>query len=197
METIADPELQFPSRANQIESEVVRLYQEHAAGLLRYAASMARCQEEAGDAVQETFLRYFVERSYGRIIGQPRAWLHQVLRNYLLDRLKALASRREVVSEGLEDLPDRHEDPEQRLARQEMVRHFAAALTGRELDCLRLRGAGLSYVEIAAVMGIRHGTVGAFLTRAHRKLEQAAEGKDAPRPGTAQALLGLFLGAEA
>ncbi|MGA2772072.1 MAG: sigma-70 family RNA polymerase sigma factor [Bryobacteraceae bacterium] len=173
-------EPQSDARRNQIESEVVSLYQEHAAALLRHAASMAR-SHEASDAVQEAFLRYFVERTYGRVIGHPRAWLHEVLRNYLLDRLKTLESRREMVSEDLDDLPDAREDPEQRLARREITRHFAAALTERELDCLRRRGAGLRYLEIAA-MGIRQGTVGALLAHAHRKLEQATEEKHASRP---------------
>lgn len=175
----------------------MRLYQEHAAGLWRYAASMARSQEDAGDAVQETFLRYFIERSYGRGIGQPRAWLYQVVHNYLLDARKAIASKREVASEGLDDVPDGRENPEQQLARREMAQHFAAALTERELDCVRLREAGLSYVEIAATMGISHGTVGAFLARAHRKLGRVADERDASRPFAAQTLPGLFLGAEA
>jgi RNA polymerase sigma-70 factor (ECF subfamily) len=197
MEWTAPAEPQSEGRRNEIELEVVRLYQEHAAGLLRHAATMVRGQDEAGDAVQEAFLRYFVERTYGRVIDHPRAWLHEVLRHHLLDRLKALASRREIASEDLEDLPDRREDPEQRLARREMALHVAAALTGRELDCLRHRGAGLSYLEIAAAMGIRQGTVGALLARAHRKLGQAAEGNEMLRLGTAQALRGMFRGAEA
>jgi DNA-directed RNA polymerase specialized sigma24 family protein len=55
----------------------------------------------------------------------------------------------------------------------------------------------LSYVEIATTMGIRHGTVGAFLTRAYRKMGQVADERDAPPPRAAQTLRGLFLGAEA
>ena len=62
------------SRAKELESEVAAAYQQHAAGLLRYAGSLASNHEEARDAVQETFLRFFVERNYGRAIANPRAW---------------------------------------------------------------------------------------------------------------------------
>jgi len=197
VEQIARPEAGPGTRWNELELETARLYQEYAAGLLRYAATLARSQDGAGDAVQETFLRYFVERRCGRIVGQPRAWLYQVLRNYLLDRLKTSASKQEVVSQDIDDLPDLQQDPEEQLARRQMTRQFAAALTDRELDCLRLRGAGLSYGEIAGVMGIREGTVGAFMARVHRKLEQAAGEKAVLRLGTEEAIRSLFLGADA
>jgi DNA-directed RNA polymerase specialized sigma24 family protein len=57
------------------EAEIVQLYAEHAANLKRHAANIVRCDDLAGDAVQETFMRYFAERSFGRAIAHPRAWL--------------------------------------------------------------------------------------------------------------------------
>jgi hypothetical protein len=44
-------------------------------------------------------------------------------------------------------------------------------------DCLRLRVEGFSYQEIAQVLGVRPGTVGALLPRVYAKLRDvAAEG---------------------
>jgi len=151
---------------------VVDLYHQHSAGLLKYAASMVRNREEARDAVQEAYLRYFIQRSYGRQIDNPRAWLCQVLRNYLLDLLKAAAGTEVVTSHSLESITDQdqNQNPEKLLQCREVATEIAAALTRRELLCLRLYAAGSCYEEIADAMDVRPGTVGALLFRVHRKL---------------------------
>jgi DNA-directed RNA polymerase specialized sigma24 family protein len=41
------------------------------------------------------------------------------------------------------------------------------------MECVRLRMEDLRYEEIAAVLGLRAGTVGALLTRAHDKIRKA------------------------
>jgi DNA-directed RNA polymerase specialized sigma24 family protein len=73
------------SLQKQLEQELVRLYREHASELSRYAASFSESQNGAREAVQVIFLRYFIERRYGRQIENPRAWLYHVLRNYFRD----------------------------------------------------------------------------------------------------------------
>lgn len=157
-----------------LEQEVSNLHHDHGANLLRYAELMADDPDLARDAVQEVFLRYFVERRYGRAIDSPRAWLYQVLRNYVLDRLKSFPLNRQVPPEILETLPAGQATPEEAVCDSEMARQLAAALTRRELDCLRLRAQGLSYLEIAQAMEIRPGTVGALLARIQRKIGQTA-----------------------
>ena len=49
------------------------------------------------------------------------------------------------------------------------LRRFEALLAPRELDCLRLRMAGLRHQEIADVLGVHIGTVGAMLSRILKK----------------------------
>ena len=151
------------------ERETGAAYRQYAAELLRYAASLTRSADLARDAVQETFLRYFIERRYGRAIENPRAWLHQVLRNHCFHLLKTAAMNREAEG-NIEDVADQRPDPERALRHKEMDRDVAAALTGRELDCFRLRAGGLGYAEIGEFMGVRAGTVGALLARAQKKL---------------------------
>jgi RNA polymerase sigma-70 factor (ECF subfamily) len=137
---------------------------------MKYAMSVAGNQEEARDAVQEAYLRYFIQRRYGRQIDNPPGWLCQVLRNYLLDRFKGAARKLEVASASIEDVPDKSQNPERTLQGREVAAEIAAVLTGRELQCLRLHAAGLCYEEISAAMDVRLGTVGAVLSRIHRKL---------------------------
>jgi len=157
-----------------IEQEVADLHRECGADLFRYAASLADDADAARDAVQETFLRYFIERRYGRVIECPRGWLYRVLRNYLLDRLKAGSTVRHADPRLLESLPAARGNPEVPFRNSEIAREIAGALSPREFDCLCLRAEGLSYLEIAAALDIQPGTVAALLARVHQKLERAA-----------------------
>lgn len=175
-----------------LEQEVAGLHQQYGAGLLRFATALAGCPDAARDAVQELFLRYFIERRYGREIQCPRAWLYEVLRNYLLDRLKAFPVNRQVDPACLETMPAPRGNPEEALASSEAARRIAAALSARELACLRLRASGLSYNEVAATMDIQPGTVGAMLARIQRKLKKttcASPGKGPPVPTNALSCL--------
>ena len=168
---------------NDVELEMAALYTSHAAGLLRYAFTLINDACAAQDALQEIFLRYFVARTEGRQFDDPRAWLFRVLRNHLLDTLKSSSVKNEVTIEGMQDPPDRGEDPETRYHRAEMARDLTRLLAPRELECVRLRAEGLKYDEIADVLDLSQGTVGATLARAHRKIRRAlgrAEGVKAP-----------------
>ena len=175
------------STATEIEQELLRLYQEHASALSRYAAAFAQNQEGARDAVQEVFLRYFIERRYGRIIENPRAWLYHVLRNYLLDWRRRVDNR-EVIADDLDHLAGGQQNPERILQRSETARELEGILSQREFECLRLRAEGLDYAEVAQVMGIRIGTVGALLSRVQQKIRRSAATNPNHVLGTAQAI---------
>ena len=82
--------------SSDIERVVVAAYENYAAELFAYAMSIIR-EDSALDAVQEAFLRYFVQLSYGRRVENPRAWLYRVVRNYLLDRIGSAAVKRETL----------------------------------------------------------------------------------------------------
>jgi RNA polymerase sigma-70 factor, ECF subfamily len=158
-----------------MENEIDLLHEQHCPELMRYAYSISNCESVADDAVQEAFLRYFIERSYGREIANPRAWLYQVLRNYLSDRFNSGAAKREVKVEHLDRIAALSHDPEKLVQNTQTAREIAASLSRRELQCLRLRTEGLSYLEIGAAMEVCQGTVSALLTRAHEKLRKRAD----------------------
>jgi RNA polymerase sigma factor (sigma-70 family) len=159
---------------HDLEREILELHRSHAPELLRFADAHSPCAEVCHDAVQEAFLRYFIERRYGREIENARAWLYQVVRNYLRDRMKRAASRNEVPLEDLECLPGDQRTLEDVVNRTETARQIASTLTGRELECLLLRSEGLSYHEIGRIMAVRTGTVGSTMTHVHIKLRAFA-----------------------
>ena len=191
MDQAVNPDGMPTSLDSVLEQELVRLYQEHAGLLLGYAASFAHNADYARDAVQEVFTRYFIERRYGREIRNPRAWLYHVMRNYLLDRQRTLG-RREVISDDLDRMPGRQRNPEGMLRRSELAQKLISLLSDREMDCLRLRSEGLEYAEIAELLGIQIGTVGALLSRAQKKIRRSAIDHQANTLGAAEAIYYLF-----
>src|SRR5262245_38428663 len=146
-----------------LEDEVASMHAEHAAALLRYARANTGSAETGGEAVQEAFLRYFIERSYGREIRYPKAWLFEVMRNYLRDRASAKSVRCEIPIEVVDTQPDHSPSPELLVGGMQTAQQIAESLSGRELECLLLRTEGLSYGEIGVAMQVRIGTVGALL----------------------------------
>ena len=179
-------------RAQDLEREVSVLYEENAASLLQFANALSGNLDEARDGVQEVFLRYFTERRYGREIHHVRAWLFQVLRNYLVNRRKA-ASSREVAAD-LDAIPSRQQSPEAVVGLQELVHQIDRILSPRESECLLLRTEGLSYEEIGMRLEISVGTVGALLNRAHKKIVNPFRGIGPSRRD--KGYLKRFLGAE-
>jgi len=172
-------------------TELVKLYQDR---LLRLAERLLGEAEEARDAVQDVFLKVWRKAASAQPRGQLYTWLYRIAVNHCLNRLR----RRKIVrflrleapwregSEGSEgpggaagdlpfDPPQGGADPEERLlARRRWQRTKAAiaALPANQRAVLVLaRFEGLSYREIAEVLGITLGAVESRLFRAMRALE--------------------------
>jgi RNA polymerase sigma factor (sigma-70 family) len=82
------------------------------------------------------------------------------------------------------------------LEQTQTAHEIATRLTPRELDCLRLRVEGFSYQEIAQVLGVRPGTVGALLPRVYSKLRDAVAEGLVVSEGTAGAIGMLLRGGQ-
>ena len=126
--------------------------------------------------MQEAFLRFFLCRSAGQEIRSPKGWLFRVAHNYVLDQVKA-GSRNEVGVDSLLNVPGpgHHSDTDGRVS--ELLHGLMQiGLSPREMECVRLRAEDLRYEEIAVVLGLTAGTVGALLARAHGKIRKAVSG---------------------
>ena len=168
-----------PSPAS-LEQEVTDLYRSTAGNLLRYAMLVARNSSLAQEAVQETFLKFYVQRARGELRGGGRAWLFRVARNYILDQQKSLRARTSVSLDEAHVCQDQRHSPEKAFEQSEAVRRALRLLSPRELECLQLRTEGCTYKEIAAVLGIEPGTVGALLARAAGKIRKASCREEVP-----------------
>ena len=148
------------------------VYRSQAARFRGLAAAVAG-PEAAADIVQDAFALALRKRGSWRGEGSLEAWLWRLVLNAARDaerrrvrgdrltaRLARLFDRAPSASGGVDD---RLAGPLRRLPE-------------RQRDCVVLRYYGdLPYAEIAAVMGIETGTVGALLSTAHAALRAELE----------------------
>jgi RNA polymerase sigma-70 factor (ECF subfamily) len=163
-----------PSR-DQIEQEIVTLYEQNATALTRYTMAITRSWDIAQEAVQEAFLRYFIARLRGDVAHRSKNWLFRVAHNYVVDRLKDYYTRNRLGLAKARGVADPRSNPEDEIVQIEVSEVALSVLTRRELECLRLRSVGMRYDEIAEVMSIDPGTVGTLLTRGLKKIRHALD----------------------
>ncbi len=138
--------------------------------LYNYLFWMTGNRTEAEDVLQETFLRYY---KYGDPVENPKAWLFKVARNVYLKRQRKRS--REVSLELVEANPVLP-GMQVALEREELIRKVREGLRKlknhhREVIILRYME-GLSYEEMAAVLGENVGTIKSRLNRAKEKLRE-------------------------
>jgi len=148
----------------------------HLDAAFNYARWLTRNDAEAEDVVQEACLRAMRFFSSLRD-ANARAWLFTIVRHAWHSR----ASHRARGEENRVGSPRQHErrddalDPEERLLQQHTVMLVRAALVQlpvdfREVIVLR-EMEGLSYKEIAGILGVPVGTVMSRLARARERLQ--------------------------
>jgi RNA polymerase sigma-70 factor (ECF subfamily) len=136
--------------------------------------------DEADDLAQEVFLRLYY-RPPAKPDSDLAAWLFRVATNL---GYNALRSRRRLETHrdalGSESVGSAWQgdapSPEAWAEQREIEAHVRAALArlGRhEATVLTLRYSGLSYREVAQVLGVSPGSVGTLLARAERAFEKA------------------------
>ena len=167
--------------AQSAREETIQAYQLHAGVLLAYAHRLTRDDPLAQDALQETFLRYFLALMQCEDIRNARAWLHRVAHNYVCETLRSARVRTAVPLEdaGEERLRDERGMPGADRA-ADWIEAARQLLAPREWQCVQLRAAGFDYTEIATELEIRPGTVGSLLHRATEKLRIRLKKKERP-----------------
>jgi RNA polymerase sigma-70 factor (ECF subfamily) len=164
-----------------------RLVESHQERLLRLCERLLGDAEEARDAAQEVFLKAFRKAGSVRPQGQVYTWLYRVAVNHCLNKLR----RRRLVrflrweNPGEPETPaaldptDGAADPAAALEarrRWQATRHAIAGLPESQRSVLVLvRFEGLSYKQVAEILGITEGAVESRLFRAMRRIEVAQE----------------------
>lgn len=144
-----------------------QLARRYYASMVAIAYSILADHQFAEDAAQEAFARALLNLSKLRKPDKFAPWLAQICRNVAKDMVAAKA--RPINPRDLSGAPDSN-SPDDSI---EMVRRSIEKLpfSAREVIVLRYYD-GLSYEEIASVLGISRATINGRLTRAKRKMAQ-------------------------
>ena len=147
----------------------------HIDAAFNYARWLTKNDADAEDVVQDAYVRAL--RFFSSLRGEDaRAWLFTIVRNTWYGRFPrhAGSAMMTVADEDTDNRPDASLDPEAQLIQQQTVDEVRRALETLPTDfreVLVLRELeGMSYKEIAAVVGIPLGTVMSRLARARERL---------------------------
>ncbi len=140
-------------------------YRQHGPALLRYLRSSFASGEAAEDLLHETFVQALRRADGAASTVSPRAWLFAVARNVgrtWLRRRRRFAPLPDDEPVAAEPLVD---------PRLDLMRDSIARLPAPQREALELRlRDGLTYEEIADVVGVPIGTVRSRLHHAMRRL---------------------------
>ncbi len=170
----------------QEESKYHRLVAEHAVVLYRAAVRILKDEQLASDAVQECFLKLFLNLKKLETAGPDKeaAYLMQMLKNAAFDILRK-RKREQVVANWEEETLSYGEDEDS--LDEILAKTEATELLISELKCLDENERSIifhryfneeSFGEIGALLDMKESTVRVRLLRAKKKLAERMREKE-------------------
>lgn len=163
-------------RRSSLEDEVISLFEQLRAPVLRYLLSFRLSVPDAEDVAQDVFLSLFRHLLQNKSRANLQGWVFRVAHNSALKcrlRTKRYTDRFSSVPELSGMTTDPGPGPEEHLAdtqQREQLLLSIQALPEQDQWCLSLRAEGLRYREIAEVLGISLGSVAASLEKSLARL---------------------------
>jgi len=191
MEKATQAGTEFPAGEIEIQSAsdfdaLVRL---HRPRVFRFILASVRNPESAENLTQDCFIRAYKARDQFRGVSSVSTWLMQIAANLVRDhegsgrsRFWRRVLRRDVESSDLSEwVSDGRTSPESMAAAKEQVDAVWSAarqLPERQRTVFLLRFVeDMDLLEIAAVTGMKEGTVKTHLFRALQSVRKELEGK--------------------
>ncbi len=167
---------------SQIGEEVVVLFEQHRAPLLRYLITLGLNVQDGEEVIQEVFLALFQHLKKGKRGDNLRGWIFRVAHNLAMKQFRSTKSKIERASVPIDEVQSEFVSPAatpeetfERAHSEERIQAVIQALPEQDRRCLYLRAEGLRYREIAEALGISLGSVANSLERAIGKLSRAKE----------------------
>lgn len=168
-----------PEGASALEVEVVALFDQLRAPLLRYVLSFGLDTADSEEVIQEAFLSLFQHLRDGKSRANLRGWLFRVAHNMALKRRYRNQRGPETLGEsaGGDAVVDPAPTPEDQVLTGELQQRLRAVIDVLpEVDrrCLFLRAEGLRYRDISEVLDISLGAVSLSLSRSLARISRAS-----------------------
>ena len=161
-------------------------YRVHGRSIYRFIARRVRSAEDAEDILQSTYLGAWENRMSYRGAAQPKTWLTAIALNVVRNHINRTSDYR-FVTERIDDHEHALVDtraPERCVSvKQTFLRFldFAQSLSPEQQHMLELLFIdNVSYVDVAAILGIPVGTVRSRLSRLRVKLDRHFEQTGGP-----------------
>jgi len=168
-------------RDAEVRRTVLAIYDAHHRDIATFARAIERDPQTAEDVVSETFVRLVEEVRHGRTPAQPRAWLHRVAANLVVDH----GRRRQSFQRFAGRLLDRGtaEPADTRILGSETHRELRAALATLPAEArvaLMLAAHGFTGREVADALGRTELATRSLMWRARASLrERLGDGEEA------------------
>lgn len=167
-ETISiDETLFYRIRAGEKDA-FCELYRQTCSAVFSYTLSLLRNQEDAEDAMQETYLKIRAAAHLYRPMGKPLAWIFTIARNICMMKFRQQKHYAAVSFEDVREKPDcsQIEDREDRIVLETAFQ----VLSADECRIIMLYAvAGLKHREIGELLQIPISTV---LSKYHRGMKK-------------------------
>jgi RNA polymerase sigma-70 factor (ECF subfamily) len=171
--SVSDAALVTRARVGEVEA-LAALLERYRPSLLATAIGLLRSRDDALDAVQETFVAALVKFETLREPSAVAGWLHRVLRNACLMRLRRNGRERERLTDDVDEpvLVPTPEDLIDQLVLRDWIWAAISTLTpdDRVTVMLRYFSRCQSYEAIASITGVPVGTVRSRLHRVRLQL---------------------------
>jgi RNA polymerase sigma-70 factor (ECF subfamily) len=178
-----------PAPAGRVEplDDFEALVEQYRPRIFRFILASLRNKESAENLTQDCFVRAYQARNQFRGASSAGTWLMQIAANLIRSheasgRLKfwRRTLRADIdLSYAGEWIPDRHTSPEQMAAAKQQVKNIwraAGRLSGKQRTVFLLRFVeDMELLEIAAITGMKEGTVKTHLFRALKSVRAAIE----------------------
>lgn len=152
-------------------AELLRRHNDH---LWQTALRTSYTREDAADSLQEALLSAHRTAASFRAEAEVRSWLHAIVVNACLDRIRRNKTRR-AVSLAPESLPEPKDDRDE-MAQVEMSMDIDRALFSLPPDqrtaLVAVDVEGYSVAEAAALLGVPEGTIKSRCARARQRLKE-------------------------
>jgi RNA polymerase sigma-70 factor (ECF subfamily) len=156
-------------------------YTEYSAAIHTYAFRLLGNREDADDVTQEVFIRVHTHLGQLRDAARLRAWLYRIATNLCMDQLRRRSRTRRILGIALplgssadDEAQPAYEiaqpgstDAIDGVAERDHIQRALQAMPPKYAACLLLHSMqGLSYREIADVLGLTPGAAAVRLSRA-------------------------------